>query len=348
MKTKTHFDYKKLKKYLNENIDIVLEKMNIECDTRSKIISCKCPAHDGDNNNSFVYYKNTNKWICWTSKCQEDYGDDVLGLIKGFLSKQEGQKASFKNVLKWVKDNLGINISSFKDGVKKAEPPKEIDILDLFNYTNVKNPDIIEEDKSRNNSNIPSDYFVKKRLYNPTTMKEFNIGDSTEKVGISKLRSIIPIHNDNGNIVVGNIYRAINSWMSPKFLVDKNFKKTEYLYNFHRAKDYAISNSSLFIVEGTGDVWRLWEAGVKNSVALFGKELSTTQINKIDKLSVTNLIILIDNDEAGRESKVKIKRDLSRYFNLIFPSIPYTYKDVGKMSPKKLQDTILKDLKGFY
>jgi 5S rRNA maturation endonuclease (ribonuclease M5) len=103
----------------------------------------------------------------------------------------------------------------------------------------------------------------------------------------------------------------------------------------------------LFLVEGQGDVWRLWESGVQNVVGLFGKEVSPIQAEKINKLGVTTLVILIDHDQAGRESKIHIQRQFSRYYRLIFPKLK-TRKDIGQMSPEDVYEKILVNLKGLY
>jgi hypothetical protein len=56
--------------------------------------------------------------------------------------------------------------------------------------------------------------------------------------------------------------------------------------------------------------------------------------------------VLTDNDQAGRESKIKINRDLGRLFKLIFPNI--NAKDIGSIQNKTVKTNILKDLKGYY
>ena len=61
---------------------------------------------------------------------------------------------------------------------------------------------------------------------------------------------------------------------------------------------------------------------------------------------VTNLVILTDNDSAGRESKIKIKREFGRLFKLIFPAMHS--KDLGNLMVEKLQVDILSELKGLY
>ena len=97
---------------------------------------------------------------------------------------------------------------------------------------------------------------------------------------------------------------------------------------------------------GQGDVWKLYEAGVDNAVGLFGKDISTSQRSLLLKTGITKLIVLTDNDQAGREAKIKIKRDLSRLFNLVFPQM-HT-KDLGNMFVDKIKKDILQDLKGCF
>ena len=68
--------------------------------------------------------------------------------------------------------------------------------------------------------------------------------------------------------------------------------------------------------------------------------------SKLIKSGITTLVILTDNDQAGREAKVNIKRSLSRLFDLRFPKM--TKKDIGEMPKEKIQVDILQQLKGLY
>ena len=90
----------------------------------------------------------------------------------------------------------------------------------------------------------------------------------------------------------------------------------------------------------------MYEAGVTNCVGLFGKDISSKQKELLLKSGATKLIVLTDNDQAGRESKIKIQRELFRSFNLKFPKI--VGKDIGDMSVESIQENILSDLKGSY
>ena len=63
-------------------------------------------------------------------------------------------------------------------------------------------------------------------------------------------------------------------------------------------------------------------------------------------IPITHLIILTDNDQAGRESKVQIKRQLGRMFRLTFPAL--SHKDIGDMKVKDIKLNILSQLRGTY
>ena len=118
------------------------------------------------------------------------------------------------------------------------------------------------------------------------------------------------------------------------------------MYNYDDAIEGAKRIGCMFLVEGQGDVWKLWECGVKNVVGLFGKDISCQQRSLLLKSGVTTLVVLTDNDQAGRESKIKIKRDIGRLFKLTFPRM-HT-KDLGNMPVETIKNNLLEDLRGCY
>ena len=178
-------------------------------------------------------------------------------------------------------------------------------------------------------------------------MKYFDVGDCNEN-GPMKDRAIIPIHNDNGESVVGIIGRATKKhYRTPKFLFyPTGFNKRHYFYNYHRALKRAKETSCIFITEGQGDVWKLYESGVKNAVSVFGKTISDEQVNKLLQTPITKIVVLMDSDQAGREARLEIYRKLNRIYKLIFPKV--SGKDIGDMTKKQVQENILSSLEGLY
>ena len=70
------------------------------------------------------------------------------------------------------------------------------------------------------------------------------------------------------------------------------------------------------------------------------------QREKIVNSGLTKLVILTDNDQAGREAKMQIQRDLSRLFKIFFPRMKR--KDIGDMTVKEIEDFILPQVQGTY
>ena len=86
------------------------------------------------------------------------------------------------------------------------------------------------------------------------------------------------------------------------------------------------------------------EAGIFNVMGIFGKSLSKDQEIKLSKMPLTHVVILTDNDQAGRESKTQIQRQLNRTYRLTFPKI--STKDVGDMTVEQIKNIILPQIKG--
>jgi hypothetical protein len=54
--------------------------------------------------------------------------------------------------------------------------------------------------------------------------------------------------------------------------------------------------------------------------------------------------VLTDNDQAGRESKIQIQRQFSRFYKLSFPKL--NKKDIGDMTVEQIKTLILPQIKG--
>lgn len=337
-------DLKKIKKLLGNNIELILSELGVEFQKNGENITCPCPVHGSDSPNSFSYSTDKNIWSCWSRRCQDEFSNDVIGLIQGILSKDADEDVGFSAALTWACRTLNIDNNSVK--VEKAEEEQEDDFVKMVGLFSKKKESHEDETVSIDCDVMhPSDYF-QKRGFSDKTLLHFGVGDCNQKKSTMVQRAIIPIHNLSGDKIVAYIGRSTKDYIMPKFLFTKGFNKRNYLYNYHMAIEKAKETSTLFITEGQGDVWKLYEAGVKNAVGIFGKSLSDKQKKVLETSGITRLVILTDNDQAGRESKMQIQRQMSRMFRVIFPRMPK--KDVGDMSAKQIQESILPQLKGMY
>jgi len=79
-------------------------------------------------------------------------------------------------------------------------------------------------------------------------------------------------------------------------------------------------------------------------VGIFGKTLTKEQQSKLQQLPLTHIIILTDNDQAGRESKIQLQRQLGRFYKLSFPKL--NHKDIGEMSIEQIKKNVLSQIRG--
>jgi DNA primase len=111
-----------------------------------------------------------------------------------------------------------------------------------------------------------------------------------------------------------------------------------HLYNFWFAKEFILKTHTAIIVESPGNVWRLEESGIHNSVGIFGSSLSDRQKILLDSSGAMNLIILTDNDEAGRKAAEQIKAKCQNTYRIFIPQI--NKSDIGEMTVEEINKEI--------
>ena len=93
----------------------------------------------------------------------------------------------------------------------------------------------------------------------------------------------------------------------------------------------------IYLVEGHSCKHSLKLHGEKNVVALGGLEFSEKTIERLSNLGVTNVILLLDNDNAGR---TKIKHIIKKYYGKI--SVELSVLDIGVYPDVKDPDELLR------
>lgn len=178
----------------------------------------------------------------------------------------------------------------------------------------------------------PDHSFLEQRSIKPILAEFFELGFCS--YGLLKNRIAIPLHNTKGNIL-GYMGRAISASTSPKYLFPKNFKKTAFLFNFHRIKK---ASAPIFIVEGPFDVIHLHNLGF-NAVALLGCNLSYEQLLLLKELK-QHFILLMDGDNAGYKASKNIAQKMEQE-NLDFKTILLQ----ANLDPKNLTKPQLSSLR---
>lgn len=339
--TKQKTDLDKLDEVVFNNLDLLLKKLGIdEYEEMGDNIFMPCPVHgNSDNARSLSISTKKRCWRCWTSDCHEEFGVKIIGFVRGVLSFQKGETVGFVDALNFVKNIYNLDGGDFQEAVEETLQHSDLyDMIKIFQKKATPPPDY-------NFDPVPtigkSEYF-EARGFSPETLAYFGVEDCMDKDSKMFRRVIIPIHDQDGK-QVGYIGRRIKEFMAAKYLYSVGLKQRSLLYNHHRAVEH-IEKSRLFLTEGQGDVWRMHDAGIKNCVGLFGKDISHDQKIKLLSTGVTTLVILTDNDQPGRDSKMKMVRDMNRMFKLIFPRM--RKKDLGDTSIDEIHNHILPQLEG--
>ena len=138
---------------------------------------------------------------------------------------------------------------------------------------------------------------------------------------------IIPILSPDGSIFVGFVGRSVEG---KEFKNTPRLPKSKILFNLHRARKY----DTVYVVESSFDAIRLDQNGVP-AVATLGANVSKTQTDLLTKY-FNDVIVVGDNDDAGKEMQKKILERLGHRATLI--KLPSKFKDIGDMQDSDIRE----------
>jgi 5S rRNA maturation endonuclease (ribonuclease M5) len=304
-----------------------------------------CPIHGGDNTEGCCVFLDGNSvkgnWNCWTNHCEDDHGRNLFGFVKGVLSNKAGGNTNIYETVKFCMGFLGLSDSELKE-IKNVDSNNELKLLEIFNRDPERSTPIADREAITKELQIPAAYYIN-RGYSEEVLTKFDVGLCSKKNKPMSNRIVVPIY-DEGYNYIGCIGRSIYENMKPKWLHSRGFRKSSYLYGLNLSKDKILETRTAFIVEGQGDVWRLHEAGVENSVGIFGSNMSDDQLVLLEKSGALNLVILTDYDEAGHRAAEQIVKKCGRRFNYHRPTI--SQKDIGDMTIEQINNEVLSELEG--
>ena len=168
------------------------------------------------------------------------------------------------------------------------------------------------------------------RGFNKTTLGKWGCGIDTWN-GL-----VIPIE-DRDTRLVGWVTRK--EFGTPKYLYSKGLKKSKILFGQHFLKE---KTPFVCITEGTLDTMWLDQNGFP-SVAILGAILSKAQETLFSSLHTEELVLCLDNDEAGQTGLNKAMACLSKNFVVSYIKIPKEYKDVQDVRNIDELTTIIND-----
>ena len=262
-------------------------------------LSGACPIHAGHNQSQFRVSISKNCWIC--------FGDcHVGGSIVDFVSRKEGVGIRDAGLL--IQHWFGL------------ESP-----MAQANGTPKQAGQISSEHRDRSSESAgnrplwftlphldPTHPYLVERGLCQQTIDTFGVGYCT--TGSLAGWIAIPIHNPSGQLVAyAARWPGTPSENQPKYKLPKGFRKSLELFNLHRAKTADVS-APLVVVEGFFACMKIWQAGHSRVVAVMGSMLSDRQGELIAGAvgSVGNVILMFDEDEAGRKGRAEALQKLGR------------------------------------
>lgn len=337
MKTLTQKQISDACSKLSDSIPEVLKRLNIEYVEYPNRYSFPCPIHGGDNPEGCSIFTDGDdvigNWKCWTGGCEDDYAQNIFGFIRGCLSLEKEESATLNETYSFCHEI--IKDYSIEECHTSVNTNRELKLLDIFLKTSQSSTSNVTREEVRSKLKIPAQYYLD-RGYTAEVLDYFDVGLCIDRKRAMHNRVVVPIYDKNYNYV-GCVGRTTDDEIQPKWLHSKGFKK-EHLYGLNVAKDHIMKDRTVFLLEGQGDVWRMHEAGYKNSVGIFGASLSDDQLILLEEIGVMNVVILTDYDEAGNKAAQRIIKKCGRRFNYIRPILPA--KDVGDMEMEYLKEEL--------
>ena len=355
---------------LCDNIEDILERFNIEYTCNGKLLSMACPIHGGDNVTALNIYPNGDSyrgnWKCRTHGCEETFKGSIIGFIRGILSnhkyawEKSGDKmVSFQETLNFCLafinkdlDNISINHTQ-KDKNRFVAA-----IKNTKNETDTQNENGITRDVVRRTLDLDHRYYID-RGFSKDILDKYDVGYCSAAGKEMQNRIVVPVYDHDYKYMIGCTGRTIlpvcNTckhyhskddncpdkkmlFLHSKWRHSKGLKTQNYLYNIWFAKKYIRETYTVIIVESPGNVWRLEEAGIHNSVAIFGSSLSDRQKMILDASGAMNIITIMDNDEAGKKAAEKIKDKCCKTYNI--KNIDINHSDIADMSIEDIQNYV--------
>jgi 5S rRNA maturation endonuclease (ribonuclease M5) len=229
-----------------------------------------------------------------------------------------------KNKLKEYLEQTGVEIDN---------APKEIQ-SPIIKSIKVLNKDFISK---LDRSDKSQEYWLKRGI-SLNILKEF-------QGGVYKNRYYFPIYNPE-NQLIGWQYRNLLPNCEKRYLI--RGEKKSFVYPVFACSKDIIDSKKVYLHEGIPDTLSLMSVGIRNNLVLFGTEISFAIINYLLRIPDITIIICQNNDDAGRDSSIKIRKKLLKYFDwsqVFIKEVRGKNKDLNDLlvneSPEKLKEWCL-------
>lgn len=354
---------------LCDDIESLFDYLDLEYKENGKMITGCCPIHGGDNPSAISLYPDGDtyrgNWKCRTHSCEEVFKPSLIGFIRGVLSnkkynweKDGDQTVTFAEALEFAQKFAKQDLSNLR--INRADRNKQ-SFTSVMSYVNNKQEETqtkVKKEYVTQALQIPAQYYLD-RGYSAEILEKYDVGLCTNDKKPMYNRVVVPIYDNEGEYIIGSSGRSVFEkcdtcgsfhdpenrcpdenylWLNAKWKHSKDFKSQYSLYNYWFAKKHILESMTAIIVESPGNVWRLEEAGIHNSVAIYGSSMSDRQKVLLDGTGAMSLVVLTDNDNAGKKAAAKIAEKCKNTYNVHIPT--FSKADIGEMSIEEINQEI--------
>ena len=177
-------------------------------------------------------------------------------------------------------------------------------------------------------------------------LKEFDVGFCSSPNKPMFGRTVFPVYDRTNTGMIGAVGRSTEKNPPKKWINSKGFHSGSSLYGYGKAFPQIKKTRSVILVEGQGDVLRMYESGIMNCVGLFGCKMTEQQSILLEEASVDNIILALDGDEAGTKGIDSIVGKYSKIFNIIQITLPSN--DIGDLEIEEVNEMIKPQIQGYF
>lgn len=346
-----------------ERISEIFDALGVEYIERHDYLQAACPVHEGDNQRGMFWAMRSNHWQCKTRGCHSDPitgpSNSVFGLVRGTMSRKTQKEWSFQQAVNFVSQALGLDLCKADHATAQ-----DIEIAKIIKQHKKKQKVVHNQGTPLVEvvSRLKADQvYYPNRGISPEIIGKYHISFCNTKGKPMYKRAFFPILDLTGRYIVGWSGRSIYdkcekcgmhhhperascpdpqyAGMYTKWKHSKDFRGELCLYNLWYSKPFISKTGTVIVCEGPGDVWAYEAAGIKNSVAILGTNMSRQQRLMLQNAGALTVICILDNDEAGRKGLEKLEKSLTHYFR-VFCITPDAANDVGDMFSSDIANKI--------
>lgn len=281
---------------------------------------CRCPFHN-DHSPSMNVNPQMGIYKCFACGA----GGDVFKFV------MEHEKMDFKAAVEWVASATGFQLPELGAPVapeiaEERTLVRELNELaaDWFVEQLPKSEKALNYIRTRHLSEETRHFFkvgyapegregflsyAARNGFSPRQLVEAGLAVERENGGIAdkfRDRLMFAIENLSGKVVAFG-GRVLEKQKKPKYLNSPEtalYKKGEILYGLSKAKNEIPKAGSVVLVEGYFDMISLYQAGVKNVVAVSGTALTEKHAEILSRYTKSAYLVF-DGDEAGRKAALR-------------------------------------------